>query len=609
MASYLEAHQRTHMCGDLRSAHIGQHVTLFGWVASARDMGGMIFVDLRDRTGITQVRFDPIGDRAAAHEQASQLRNEWCVAIHGEVIKRERVNGELSTGEIEVVATSIEVFSKSKTPPFPIRDKSDAGEMLRLEYRYLDLRRGPLQRALITRSKVNQVVRNHLVENGFLEIETPFLTKSTPEGARDYLVPSRVSPGQFYALPQSPQIFKQLLMISGYDRYFQIARCFRDEDLRADRQPEFTQIDMEMSFITPKDIQAVCESMITKIWRETLGVELVTPFERIKYDEAMARFGVDNPDMRYGLELVDITELGAVAGFQAFADAKAAGGIVRGIRIPGGAARFSRKDIDGFQDFTKAYKAKGLAWAKLEEGGWAGGISKFFDAAAQAEVNAKFGAETGDLLVFVADSARVVCPSLGQLRKKIAADLGLTDPNVHRFVWVEDFPMFEHSPEDGRYYAMHHPFTSPRAEDFDRMESDPEGVRAQAYDLVLNGNEIGGGSIRIHSEEVQSRVFSILGIGHEEAREKFGFLLDALTYGTPPHGGLAFGMDRLIMLITNATSLRDVIAFPKTQKASDLMSKAPNFVDQEQLNQLHLELGAAGKKALEAAMKGETTEE
>jgi aspartyl-tRNA synthetase len=608
VASYLEAHQRTHMCGDLRDAHIGQHVTLFGWVASARDLGGMIFVDLRDRTGITQVRFDPVGDNSAAHALAVPLRNEWCIAVQGTVIKRERVNNDLATGSIEIVADHIEIFSKSKTPPFPVRDNTDAGEMLRLEYRYLDLRRGPLQRAMITRSKVNQIVRNHLVEHGFLEIETPFLTKSTPEGARDYLVPSRVSPGQFYALPQSPQIFKQLLMVSGYDRYFQIARCFRDEDLRADRQPEFTQIDMEMSFITPKDIMHVCEAMMQKIWRDILGVELVLPFERITYDESMRRFGVDNPDMRYGLELVDITELPATQGFQVFADAKAAGGIVRGIRVPGG-ARFSRKEIDGFQDFTKAYKAKGLAWAKVEESGWTGGISKFFDAGAQAEVNAAFGAETGDLLVFVADAARVVCPSLGQLRKKLAGELGLADPNVYRFAWVVDFPMFEHSPEDNRYYAMHHPFTSPRAEDFDRMESDPEGVRAQAYDLVLNGNEVGGGSIRIHSEVVQSRVFSILGIGHEEAREKFGFLLDALTYGTPPHGGLAFGMDRLIMLLTNAASLRDVIAFPKTQKASDLMSKAPNFVDLDQLNQLHLALGAAGQKAFDAAQRGEPTEE
>jgi aspartyl-tRNA synthetase len=595
------------MCGDLRDAHIGQHVTLFGWVASARDLGGMIFVDLRDRTGITQVRFDPVGDRAEAHALASQLRNEWCVAIQGEVVKRERVNPELPTGQIEVVATHVEIFSKSKTPPFPIRDKSDASEMLRLEYRYLDLRRGPLQKALIIRSKVNQIVRNHLIENGFLEIETPFLTKSTPEGARDYLVPSRVNPGQFYALPQSPQIFKQILMIANYDRYFQIVRCFRDEDLRADRQPEFTQIDMEMSFITPKDIQAVCESMMVKIWREILGVELVTPMEKMTYDEAMLRFGVDNPDLRYGLELVDMTTLDATKRFQVFADAIAAGGVVRGIRVPGGAAKYSRKDIDGLQDFVKTYKAKGLAWVKLEEGGWTGGISKAFDAAAQAEINAKFGAQAGDLLVFVADSARVVCSSLGQLRKKLAQDLNLADPNVYRFVWIVDFPMFEHSPEDNRYYAMHHPFTSPREQDFDRMESDPEGIRAQAYDLVLNGNEIGGGSIRIHSEEVQSRVFSILGIGPDEAREKFGFLLDALTYGTPPHGGLAFGMDRLIMLLTGASSLRDVIAFPKTQRASDLMSKAPNFVDADQLAQLHLELSGAGKKAMEAAQRGEQT--
>jgi aspartyl-tRNA synthetase len=580
---------------------VGQQVTLFGWVASARDMGGMIFVDLRDRTGITQVRFDATGDRAQVHALAAQLRNEWCVAIEGLVVERERVNKELSTGEVEVVATNLEVFSRSKTPPFPIRDKSDAGEMLRLEYRYLDLRRAPLQRAMIMRSQVNQVVRNHLTQHGFLEIETPFLTKSTPEGARDYLVPSRVSPGQFYALPQSPQIFKQILMISGYDRYFQIVRCFRDEDLRADRQPEFTQIDMEMSFITPREIQAVCESMVCAIWKSALGVELTTPFERLSYDDAMLRFGVDNPDLRYGLEITDLTSLDAALTFPVFASAKEAGGVVRGLCVPGGAS-MSRKDIDALQDFAKTYKAKGLAWAKLEEAGWSGGCSKFFDADAQAAINAHMGANTGDLLLFVADEARVVCPSLGNLRKKIAADLKLADPNEFRFTWVTEFPMFEYSPEDGRYYAMHHPFTSPRAEDFDRIAQDPEGVRAQAYDLVLNGNEIAGGSIRIHREDVQSQVFQILGIGPEEAREKFGFLLDALTYGTPPHGGIAFGMDRLIMLLTGATSLRDVIAFPKTQKASDLMSRAPNFVDQGQLNELHLELNAV---AQEAVKKGE----
>lgn len=588
MASYLAEHKRTQMCGQLRAEHIGQQVTLYGWVANARDLGGMIFVDLRDREGVVQVRFDP-NFFADAHEQAGALRNEWCVAIQGEVVSRgENANDQLPTGAVEIIASHLEVFSKAKTPPFPIRDETGASEQLRLQYRYLDLRRAPLQQTLITRSKLNQLVRNYLTEHTFLELETPFLTKSTPEGARDYLVPSRVNPGKFYALPQSPQIFKQLFMIAGYDRYFQIVRCFRDEDLRADRQPEFTQIDMELSFVTVEDVIKVCEGMVRRIFSEILGVELAQSFPRISYDEAMRRFGVDNPDLRFDLEIVDISDVAKASGFKVFEETVEGGGVVRGLCVKGAAERLSRKAISELEEFVKVYGAKGLAWAKPTAEGWSGGISKFISAEDQASINALMGAEDGDVLLFVAASERVACPSLGQLRKKLGKDLELIPEGVFALSWVVDFPMFEYSEEDERFYAMHHPFTSPKVEHFDLLDEDPEAVRAQAYDLVLNGNEIAGGSIRIHREDVQWKVFERLGIGEEEARHKFGFLLDALSYGTPPHGGIAFGMDRLVMLLTNAQSLRDVIAFPKTQSASDVMCHAPNTVDAGQLKDLHL---------------------
>lgn len=588
MASYLAEHKRTHMCGQLRAEHIGQQVTLYGWVANARDLGGMIFVDLRDREGVMQVRFDP-NFFADAHEQAGALRNEWCVAIQGEVVSRgDNANDQMPTGAVELIASHLEIFSKAKTPPFPIRDETGASEQLRLQYRYLDLRRAPLQNTLITRSKLNQLVRNYLTENTFLELETPFLTKSTPEGARDYLVPSRVSPGKFYALPQSPQIFKQLFMIAGYDRYFQIVRCFRDEDLRADRQPEFTQIDMELSFVTVEDVIKVCEGMVRRIFSEILGVELAESFPRISYDEAMRRFGVDNPDLRFDLEIVDISDVAKASGFKVFEETVTGGGVVRGLCVKGAAESLSRKGISELEEFAKVYGAKGLAWAKPTAEGWSGGISKFISAEDQASINALMGAEAGDVLLFVAASEKIACPSLGQLRKKLGKDLGLIPEGAYALSWVVDFPMFEYSEEDERFYAMHHPFTSPKAEHFDKLDSDPEGVRAQAYDLVLNGNEIAGGSIRIHREDVQWKVFERLGIGEEEARHKFGFLLDALSFGTPPHGGIAFGMDRLVMLLTNAQSLRDVIAFPKTQSASDVMCHAPNTVDAGQLKDLHL---------------------
>ncbi len=588
MAIFLEEQKRTHMCGTLNASHVGQEVTLYGWVANHRDHGGMIFVDLRDRTGLVQVRFDPDLSKTV-YDNADALRTEWCIGVTGQVISRGgNVNEEMATGAIEVVPTKLEIFSKAKTTPFQIRDETDANEMLRLEYRYLDLRRKPLQDALITRSKVNNIVRNYLVENNFIEVETPILTKSTPEGARDYLVPSRVNPGKFYALPQSPQIFKQLLMVSGFDRYYQIVRCFRDEDLRADRQPEFTQIDIEMSFITPNDIMTICEGLVSNVFKQILGHDVQAPFQRLPYAEAMLRYGVDKPDLRFDLELVDISEDVRNSDFGVFKDTVANGGIVRGIRIPGGAAKYSRKDITELEDYTKVYGAQGLAWLKVADGNWTGGISKFFEGEARENLAKKMAVEDGDMLVFVAASEKVVCASLGNLRNKLADDLGLTDPNVFRFAWVTDFPMFETEDGEDRLYAMHHPFTSPRAEDFHLLETDPVNVRAQAYDLVLNGSEIAGGSIRIHNDKIQSLVFEKLGMSKEEARQKFGFLLDALSYGTPPHGGIAFGMDRLIMLLTGMKSIRDVIAFPKTQRASDLMSDAPSFVDNTQLRELYL---------------------
>ena len=590
MASFLETHNRTHMCGELRESHIDEEVILFGWVSVHRDLGGMIFIDLRDRSGVSQVRFHPhMGEEG--FELADQLRTEWCVGVRGKVVSRgENVNEEIPTGAVEVMADELHVFSKSKTPPMLIREETDAGEMLRLEHRYLDLRRPPLQQAMLTRSKVSQIVRNTLVDEGFVEVETPYLTRSTPEGARDYLVPSRVNPGKFYALPQSPQLFKQLLMVSGFDRYFQIARCFRDEDLRADRQPEFTQIDMELSFVTPEDVMAVCESMTKAVFEGVLDIDIEAPFERLSYDEAMSRFGLDAPDLRFGLELVDISDEVADSEFRVFSGTVQSGGLVKGIRIPGGAESLSRKDIDGLEDHVKIYGAKGLAWAKVKEGDWSGPISRFFDADERATIEAKFGAQAGDLLVIVAAEQKVANASLGNLRKKLGQDLGLAKAGDFRFCWITDFPMFEYDEETDALHPMHHPFTSPRPEDFELLEDNPEGAYAQAYDLVLNGNEIAGGSIRIHREDIQERVFDILGFTEEEAREKFGFLLDAFQYGPPPHGGIAFGLDRLVMLLTGMTSIRDVIAFPKTQKAADIMCDAPSFVDEDQLEELHLEL-------------------
>ena len=593
--------KRSHNCGVIGKELAGQQVVLCGWVAKRRDHGGLIFVDLRDRSGIVQVVVDP-ETAGESFKVAEDIRGEYVVKVAGKVSMRDAatVNANISTGEIEIMAEEIEVLNAAKTPPFYIADGIDTDENLRLKYRYLDLRRPEMQRNIILRHKVTKLMRDYLDTRNFLEIETPMLTKSTPEGARDYLVPSRVNPGKFYALPQSPQIFKQLLMVSGMERYFQIARCFRDEDLRADRQPEFTQLDMEMSFMEMDEILELMEGLIAYIFEGALGKKIETPFQRLTWDEAMDRYGSDKPDLRFGMELINMVDAVKDSDFKVFNQVIENGGVVKAINVKG-YANIPRRECDTLVDFVGIYGAKGLAWMQIQEDGSVKSpIAKFFSEAHMANILATAQAEAGDLIMFIADKPAVVAQALGALRIEMAKRRNLIDPDALAFAWVVDFPMFEYDEEENRYVAMHHPFTSPRDEDLPLLATDPGKVYAKAYDMVLNGTEIGGGSIRIHRRDVQKQIFSAIGLTDEEAQEKFGFMMNAFEYGAPPHGGLAFGLDRLIMIMAQRDSIRDVIAFPKTQSAACVMTQAPNDVDDKQLRELHIRPSLALKKEKEA---------
>ncbi|MEK6776059.1 MAG: aspartate--tRNA ligase [bacterium] len=586
MTEPVNTFKRNRHCGEIGLSDVGQEVAIAGWVQKRRDHGGLIFIDLRDRSGISQIVFSPEVS-SESHQLAHDLRSEYVIQVKGAVRNRPKgmANEKIPTGGIEIYVNQLAILNTSLTPPFMIEDDIDISENLRLRYRYLDLRRKPMRDALILRHQICRATREYLNGQGFLEIETPILTKSTPEGARDYLVPSRVNPGHFYALPQSPQLFKQILMVAGLERYYQIVRCFRDEDLRADRQPEFTQIDMELSFVDEEDIMSIAEGMISRIFQEARGIALETPFQRLTYSQALDRFGLDKPDTRFDLELKDISDLALESGFKVFTDAVASGGMVRGIRLPGCAA-YSRKEIDDLTDDVKIFGAKGLAWFKVAEDGLQSSITKFFEPALLQKISDRLGGTSGDLLVFVADRSGVVFESLGNFRNKMAKRLDLIDKSRYNFLWVTDFPLLEWNENEKRFAAMHHPFTSPCEADLSLLQSHPSKVRARAYDMVLNGSEIGGGSIRIHRKELQEQMFSALGMDREEAGNRFGFLLEALEYGAPPHGGIAFGLDRIAMILSGAPSIRDVIAFPKTQKATCLMTGAPSMVDQKQLQEL-----------------------
>ena len=591
MAESMQGLKRSHRCAEVSNALEGQKVTVMGWVQKSRNKGGIIFVDLRDRSGILQIIFEESKCGSECFEKATKLKSEYVAAIEGTVCKRAgAVNENLTTGDIEVVATSLRILSEAETPPFPIEENSKTKEELRLKYRYLDLRRPDLQRNLVMKSKVMTIARQFMANEGFLEIETPMLCKSNPEGARDYLVPSRIHPGTFYALPQSPQIYKQLLMCSGYDRYFQIARCFRDEDLRADRQPEFTQMDMELSFVDVDDVIDVNERLLAKLFKEILDVDVKLPIRRMTWIEAMNRFGSDKPDLRFGMELKDISDVVKGCGFGVFTGALENGGSVRGINAKGQGA-MPRKKIDALVEFAKTYGAKGLAYIAInEDGTYKSSFAKFMTEDEMNNIVAALSGEPGDLLLFAADKNKVVWDTLGALRCHLAEQMGLLDKNVFEFVWITEFPLLEWSDEQNRFTAMHHPFTMPMEEDLAIIDTDPGKVRAKAYDIVLNGNEIGGGSVRIHQDDIQEKMFECLGFTREQAYERFGFLLDAFKYGVPPHAGLAYGLDRLVMLMAKQDSIRDVIAFPKVKDASCLMTNAPDYVDEDQLKELGIDI-------------------
>ncbi|MGW8113705.1 aspartate--tRNA ligase [Caproicibacterium sp. NSD3] len=588
MAEFMTGLKRSCYCGEVRLSDVGKKITVCGWCQRQRDLGQLIFIDLRDRTGILQLAFDESCDRNV-FEKAFSVRAEYVLAAVGVVRERTSKNKEISTGDVELEVQELRIFSKSETPPFAIEENSNVKEDTRLKYRYLDLRRPDMQKKIIGRHRIVKVAHDYYDENGFVEIETPDLIKSTPEGARDYLVPSRMFPGNFFALPQSPQLYKQLLMLSGFDRYMQIARCFRDEDLRADRQPEFTQIDFEMSFVNQEDVMGIAEGFIEKVYREILGIEIPLPLHRMTWQEGMERFGSDKPDLRFGMQLTDVSECLKDTEFKVFSGALKTGS-VRGINLKGQAQALSRKEIDKLGEWVKSYGAKGLAWTRLAEKETSS-FEKFLKAEEVEALRKKMDAQPGDVLFFVADPKnKVVFDTLGALRCELAHRFNLIDDSKPCLLWITDFPLFEYSEEEGRFMAMHHPFTMPNPEDLDRLESDPGSVRALAYDMVLNGNEVGGGSIRINDSELQRRMFKALGFTPEEAQRRFGFLIDAFRYGAPPHGGMAFGLDRLVMLMLNCDSIRDVIAFPKVASSAELMSEAPTEVDQKQLNELGIQI-------------------